>query len=213
MNSPLAALLSGHQRFQKKFFVENNTLFKSLVALGQQPKVMVIACSDSRVDPATLFDAQPGDLFVVRNVANLVPPCETGDAYHGTSAALEFGVCFLNVEHIVVLGHSQCGGIKALAQEAGHHDTTSTGFIAKWMEIARMNDSQGINPPKQSLTELAFKAVDRSLANLMTFCWIRERVVQQKLSVHGWYFDLDSGNVLMRNNSNQWLPINHLTVE
>ena len=110
----LDELVAGFHRFQQRYFQSERKLYEKLMLQGQAPKVMVVACCDSRVDPAIVTDCDPGDLFVVRNVANLVPPCEEGGGYHGTSAALEFAVRCLRVEHVIVMGHTRCGGIRAL---------------------------------------------------------------------------------------------------
>ena len=125
--------ITGFKQFQRSYFGENQELFDKLKQ-SQQPRAMIVSCCDSRVDPAILTSSEPGDLFVVRNVANLIPPCEDDVGHHGISAALEFGVCSLGVEHIIVLGHSQCGGIRALMEDS--YGAEEGGFIAKWMNIA-----------------------------------------------------------------------------
>lgn len=112
MPKEIDRLVRGYQAFRSHYFNRDNPIFEKLVYHGQHPKALMIACSDSRVDPAIIMNAQPGDLFIIRNVANLVPPYEDDDTYHGTSAALEFGVCILNIRHIVIFGHTQCGGIR-----------------------------------------------------------------------------------------------------
>jgi len=132
MSSP-KQLIEGFSRFREMHFAKDDTLYRELVEQGQTPKTLVVGCCDARVDPAIILDCAPGDLFVIRNVANLVPPAEDQGHYHGTSAALEFGVCELNVEHIIVLGHAQCGGIHALMEGAMHKKDS---FIAEWMGIA-----------------------------------------------------------------------------
>ncbi len=116
MATGLADLVAGYHRFHDRYFVADHTLYEGLAQAGQSPLALVVGCCDSRVDPAILTDSRPGDLFVIRNVANLVPPCESGGLYHGTSAALEFGICDLGILELIVLGHAQCGGIRALAE-------------------------------------------------------------------------------------------------
>ncbi|MGB5063911.1 MAG: carbonic anhydrase, partial [Candidatus Competibacter sp.] len=133
--SDIHELLKGFQRFRVKSFEPNRELFNRLAMQGQTPGTLLIGCSDSRVDPAILTDSAPGDLFVVRNVASLVPPYETTGRYHGTSAALEFAVCNLHVHNIIVLGHSHCGGISALLDGYGENDE-GEGYIAPWVRIA-----------------------------------------------------------------------------
>ncbi|OFZ65978.1 MAG: carbonic anhydrase, partial [Betaproteobacteria bacterium RBG_16_56_24] len=156
------------------------------------------ACCDSRVDPALVLDCAPGDLFVIRNVANLVPPAENQGHYHGTSAALEFGVRNLGVPHIIVLGHAQCGGIHALLEGSVDKDEP---FIAEWMGIAdaaREHVEQTLAGASDKMRHRACEqqAILVSLNNLMTFSWIRERVEQGRLTLHGWYFDIEGGELL-----------------
>ena len=141
---------------------------------------------------------QPGDLFVIRNVANLVPPAENQGHYHGTSAALEFGVRNLAVQHIIVLGHAQCGGIHALLE--GSVDKQES-FIAGWMDIADAAREQVEREHANASSKVRHRACEQqailvSLENLMTFSWIRERVEQGKLALHGWYFDIEQGELL-----------------
>jgi carbonic anhydrase len=186
--------ITGFERFHKNYFSNDRKLFERL-SLGQKPGAMVIACSDSRVDPAILMDCEPGDLFVVRNVANLVPPYETGGGLHGVSAALEFGVCVLGVQHLIVLGHSQCGGIRALMQ--GIPDGGGE-FIVDWVNIAsRARDRVLADTRAASLQEQTCACEEASilvsLENLLTFPWISQRVRQGDLTLHGWYFDIDTG--------------------
>lgn len=190
--------ISGFRTFKEHYFGAESSHFEPLKH-GQNPKTMIISCSDSRVDPAILTNCAPGDLFTVRNVANLVPPCEEDGGRHGVSAALEFAVCHLGVEHIVVLGHSQCGGIKALM--AGTCGCKGGGFISNWMSIAEAARQRVLTdlPDKDaSLQQRAAEqaAVLLSLENLMSFPFIAERVSGGSLSLHGWYFDLAEGTLL-----------------
>lgn len=195
-------LIEGFGRFKSHYFEKEPGLFQQLINQGQSPKVMVVACCDARVDPAIITDCSPGDLFVVRNVANLVPPCEVGDGYHGTSAALEFAVRTLHVEHIVVLGHSQCGGIQALVDNAGGGPVGE--FISPWMAIAK-NACQHVlatapdAPRIEKIRACEQAAIQGSLRNLRTFPWIHEAVAQQRLALHGWYFDIVQGQLLTYN--------------
>lgn len=197
-------LITGFARFRSKYFDDQPALFEKLSRQGQAPHIMVIACCDARVDPAIITDSDPGDLFVVRNVANLVPPCETGGGYHGTSAALEFAVCGLKVSHIVVLGHSHCGGVHTLLQGA---NTQQGDFIGPWMALAE-GACQRVNASQAHASEMARQraceqAVVRvSLKNLQTFPWIRERVERGDLRLHGWYFDIDGGDLLCYDEKN-----------
>ena len=193
-------LVEGFKRFRQSHFVEDHALFDRLNQQGQAPKTMIVGCCDSRVDPAIITDSDPGDLFIIRNVANLVPPHETAGSFHGTSAALEFGVRNIGVENIVVLGHAQCGGIRALMDDAprtGEGD----GFISGWMRVASharnrvLSRMQGA--PREELARACeLEAILVSLDNLLTFPWILERVAQRKLTLHGWYFDMRNGELL-----------------
>lgn len=200
MYQEIIKLIDGNKQFRKKFFNANNTIFDELVQYGQKPKVMIIACSDSRVDPAMILNCQPGELFVIRNVANLIPPCENNnDTYHGTSAALEFGTCFLEVKHIIVFGHTQCGGIRALLESSNNVlDKKSHGFIAKWMGLAapayeKVKSEYPQVSLEDKITLCEQHALINSLNNLHTFPWIEERVKNNKLLLHAWYFELATG--------------------
>ncbi len=194
-------LIDGNKKFRTKYFGENRALFDELVLQGQRPKIMIIACSDSRVDPAMVFNCQPGQLFVVRNIANLIPPCENNDTYHGTSAALEFGITFLEVDHVIMFGHTQCGGIRALVEsDQAVVDKNNHGFIAKWMEIARPAYDKVIATHSDAsvqdkATVCMQYALINSLNNLKSFPWIKDRVQSGKLSLHAWYFDLSIGGI------------------
>ncbi len=193
-------LVSGFRRFQKHYFSEDRALYERLTHQGQSPKVMIMACCDSRVDPAIITDSNPGDLFVVRNVANIVPPCELGGGYHGTSAALEFAVSALRVSQIIVMGHARCGGIRALLEDSQEH-VVSTGFIAPWMSIVAeaRSEVQALFPGAASESrERACEqaAIRISLRNLTGFPFVREAVDAGLLTLHGWYFDLERGELL-----------------
>jgi carbonic anhydrase len=197
MSSP-DQLIAGFRRFREQTFAEDDTRFQDLVQFGQTPSTLVVGCCDSRVDPALILDCAPGDLFVIRNVANLVPPAENQGHYHGTSAALEFGVRNLAVQHIIVLGHAQCGGIHALLEGGVSSDDS---FISEWMTIADAARRKIEQELAGAGSEERHRACEKqailvSLANLMTFSWIRERVEQGSLALHGWYFDIERVELL-----------------
>lgn len=205
-------LIEGFRNFHDTYFQENRDLFWSLARGGQKPKALLIGCSDSRVDPGLLFGTQPGEMFVIRNVANLVPPFETVGTYHGTSAAIEFAVRKLQVEHVVVLGHSGCGGVRALMED---DPADGTDFVRPWMGIARaardrcmalkLSAGESFDSARQ-ICEMETVAI--SLANLMTFPWIRERVEQKKLTLHGWWFDMENGGLWgLNSESNTFQPL------
>lgn len=198
MTEYLEKLIKGYQRFRERYFDGDDGLYRDLAHQGQQPNAMVIACADSRVDPAILLQCQPGDLFVARNVANLVPPCEEDHGYHGTSAALEFAVCNLRVKHIILLGHSQCGGIQALLDQS---DSIRQGFIGHWMEMAasardKVLKEQNTLSKEALMNCCAQQSLLHSLENLLTFPWIAEKVKQNRLMLHAWFFDIETGNLL-----------------
>jgi carbonic anhydrase len=193
----LRHLISGYQKFRDEYFTATNSAFQDLVYHGQQPKIMVIACSDSRVDPAIILNCRPGDLFVVRNVANLIPPYEEDSStHHGTSAALEFAVCVLEVKHIIVFGHTQCGGIKSMFD----HTTDQKSFITKWMDLARpayheVCDKYDYLGEAEQVNVCGKYSLINSLQNLLTFSWVEEKVKAGKMFIHGWYFDLETGTI------------------
>ena len=204
-------LIAGHQRFKEGYYQQNKEKLLKLAERGQSPKIALISCSDSRVDPTTILDCQPGDLFVIRNVANLVPPCERDDHLHGTSAALEYAVNVLQVESIIVLGHSQCGGIKALMDTPV--SATQTTFISKWMrqlEPVRnkiLKDHQHIGKAEYNACEE--QGIAHSLNNLMSFSCVQERVKNGTLKLHGWHYDLNSAALFAkRDDSDEFYKIN-----
>lgn len=193
-------LTQGYRAFKGGRFASERARYQELAGLGQSPSIMVVGCVDSRVSPEAIFDAAPGEILVARNVANLVPRCEAaGETQHGTSAALEFAVSALRVRHIVVLGHAFCGGIKAFAGEGA--PLSSSDFIGRWMsQIAPAADA--INAPKDDweayLRQLEFASVELSLKNLMTFPFVSAAVEKGDLELHGAYFGVASGRLLIR---------------
>jgi carbonic anhydrase len=192
-----ARLIRGFRTFQKDYFNPEGSRFEALT-FGQSPKIMVIGCSDSRVDPAILMNCSPGDIFTVRNVANLVPPYERQEGQHGVSAALEFAVCNLGVEIVIVLGHSHCGGIHALMD--GSCGIDGGGFISRWMSIAEPVRRRVVAAMPDDDRETQQRAVEQaaitlSLDNLRTFPFIEKRLSEGTLSLHGWYFDLTIGEL------------------
>ena len=183
-------LLSGYHQFYRHNFVHNPHLSQR-VSQDQTPKTLIIACSDSRVSPLSITNSNFGETFVIRNVANLVPPYQPNpDSLHGVSAALEFGVCHLHVENIIVMGHSNCGGIHAACEGVAAPDGQDFSFISPWVEIAK----NASNEPTK--TECEQQAIKISLHNLMSFPWIAERVEKGELELHGWYFRIEDGKLL-----------------
>ncbi len=194
-------LIDGYKAFLDERFPREQARFEQLAAEGQKPRIMVIGCCDSRVSPEVIFDAAPGELFVMRNVGNLVPPYSPDEGLHGVSAALEFAVQALKVEHIVVVGHARCGGIRAFADD-GAEPLSPGDFIGKWVSLlsgaaARAGGrGQGEALPVY-VERLALASVEQSLVNLRAFPCVRTLEERGKLGLHGAYFDIATG-VLMR---------------
>lgn len=197
----LDTLVAGFRRFQENFFSGETELFEELKQ-GQSPKTLVIGCSDSRVDPSILTDCDLGDLFVIRNVANLVPPYQPDSNYHGVSAAVEYAVCSLEVEHIIIMGHSQCGGINSLMEGTGCcGGESSNEFIDKWVGLAAPAKETVLKELSNKPKELQIRACEQaaillSLENLLTFPQILKRVKEGSLALHGWYIDIQTGELL-----------------
>lgn len=192
------SLTEGYARFRTNRLAAERTRFESLAEAGQRPSVMVVGCCDSRAAPSTIFDAGPGEIFVVRNVANLVPPYAPDGDYHGTSAALEFAVMVLRVGHIVVLGHGRCGGISAaLAEDA---PPLSPGdFIGRWMSLVQPA-LETLDPALSGAArQLALEQANirTALANLRTFPYIAELETRGKLILHGAHFDIANGDLMV----------------
>jgi carbonic anhydrase len=198
-----ASLETGYRAFLNGRFSAEQTRFRELAEGGQNPKVMLIGCCDSRVSPEVIFDARPGEIFVVRNVANLVPPYAPNDDYHGTSAALEFGVMGLRVEHIVVMGHAQCGGVKAYVENEldPYARPLSPGdFIGKWIRlIAPAFEAAGGAPAAEMdgfMEKLNLASIKQSLANLRSFPCVHTLEQRGLLRLHGAYFGVMDGRLL-----------------
>lgn len=191
-----SALLDGYRRFRRDDWSRQRGRWAELTE-GQSPKVMVIACSDSRVDPTQIFDASPGEMFVVRNIANLVPPFELDGGRHGVSAALEFAVTQLEVEEIVVMGHGACGGVKAaLSRRFEGAPPGAGGFMAHWIDLlddARDRVIAEFGHGPEAIRALEMETVRVSIANLRTFPCIPEREAAGTLTIRGAYFAIADG--------------------
>jgi len=191
------ALLNGFRKFRERYYEKSPDLFRDLLSRGQNPRFAVVACSDSRVDPAIVLQTEPGDIFAVRNVAALVPPYEEDGRYHGTSAALEFAVRALRVEHIIVIGHAHCGGVEAMLrkQEGGKAGGTFiaawTGLLVEAREHALAADPKLKGEALQAASER--QAVRLSLENLTTFPFVQDAVKGGGLTLHGWYLNIFDG--------------------
>lgn len=188
MQKHLKKILTGYDAFRKKYALGDQSIMRHLSENGQKPKIMVVACCDSRVDPALILQCDPGDLFVVRNVANIVPPYEKDEMHHGTSAALEFAVTFLNVKHLILLGHSQCGGIQALIDR---DVLAQNDFVTNWVSVIKTENCKPNN-----VDEYAMQALHNSYENCLTFPWIKEKVDKDEMRIHLWFFDIKTGQIV-----------------
>jgi carbonic anhydrase len=192
-----AHLLDGYRTFMAERYTREKDRYRALAQGGQNPRVMIIACCDSRAAPETVFNAGPGELFVLRNVANLVPPFEPGGGQHGTSAAVEFAVNVVNVEHIVVMGHGRCGGIRAALGDGA--PLAPGDFIGKWMSLLRpVTDEVAkytILTEQERHTALERLSIRNSIRNLRTFPYVQTLEAEGRLEVHGAWFDIHSGEL------------------
>ncbi|KAI8909782.1 carbonic anhydrase [Gorgonomyces haynaldii] len=195
----LDKFLAGYKRFRTNYFADKNPLYHTLRD-KQTPSTIIIGCCDSRVDPAIITDCEPGDLFIVRNVANLVAPFHPDGRPQGVSTALEYAVTVLNVENIIVLGHSSCGGIRALMEGV----PPKSQFLGPWMAIAQTAKERterhfGHRPFDEQCRACEYASILNSLENLISYPWIKERLMDGTLTITGWYFDFQSGHLLRYN--------------
>jgi carbonic anhydrase len=194
--SDVRDFICGFKSFQEEYFRGGRKLFDSLQT-GQNPKALVVACCDSRTDPFPLMRCDPGDIFVVRNIANIAPPYQPDESYHGVSAAVEYAVTALEVPDIIILGHSSCGGIHSLIEGK---DSDTSQFVGKWISILKPARERALSefgpddPRVYPACEMA--GILTSMENLLTFPFVAERVKQGKLRIHGWYFDMKAGALL-----------------
>ena len=216
----LEPFLKAMQNFKTRFYKDQPEMMKDLIHYGQNPKALMIACCDSRVDPALLVDAAPGDLFVVRNVANLVPPYHVDSVPDGIGTAIEYAIRDLQVGHVIVMGHAHCGGIKALLNMASG-EKLERDFIGNWISIAKQACLQhAATSPEDTAGKLSLEhlkdypylveraAVHGSLDNLMTYPWIKAAVEESRLELHGWWFDLESGDLWVIDQPNgNFMPV------
>jgi carbonic anhydrase len=192
------ALIRGYKSFRAGDYAEQKVLYERLGKYGQHPKVMLIACADSRVDPTDIFDAYPGEMFVVRNVANVVPPVDPTGGYHGTSASIEYAVKALKVESIVVMGHESCGGIQGCL--AGMGKDKNAGYVGKWLSL--LNDvrdkvlARDISEDELQF-EMELENVRQSIKNLMTFDFVKEAIENDELKLQGAYFSIIRARLLL----------------
>jgi carbonic anhydrase len=198
-------LIDGYRRFRAQQWPERRAMFERLAHVGQSPRAMVVACSDSRVDPTMIFNVEPGELFILRNVANLVPPYQPDLAFHATSAALEFAVRVLEVTDLIVMGHAMCGGIGVLLRGA---PSGAGDFLMPWMRIAEPAKRRVLaRASADPQAECEQESVKLSLENLLTFPWIAERVAQGQLTLTGSIFDIRSGVLALLNSEGRFAPV------
>ena len=192
-------LLEGYKAFATQRLPTEQTRYRELSVKGQAPEVMVIGCCDSRVSPEVIFDVGPGELFVVRNIANLVPVYQPDGNAHGVSAALEYAVTVLKVKHIVILGHAQCGGIRAFVDKI--EPLTPGDFIGRWMQMfikpGEVVEQREHETMAQFVERIEKAAVFRSLENLMTFPFVRKAVESGQMQTHGAYFGVAEGSLFV----------------
>lgn len=185
-------LIEGYRAYRRKRWPELRALHKDLAERGQSPRVVVIACSDSRVDPATIFNAAPGELFVIRNVANLAPPCEEGAGLHGVSAAIEFGVTQLKVETILVLGHAQCGGVVAALSDRPRDPDS---FLDRWVGLLDQAKGRIDQHASDAHSALEYESIRVTLENLATFPFVRQAVAERGLKLIGARYGVADGGL------------------
>ncbi|MHB1546311.1 MAG: carbonic anhydrase [bacterium] len=198
-------LKKGFQEFKDCYYggdSKKSAEYAKLITEGQQPKTLMIACSDSRVSPEITFNAKPGDIFMVRNIANLVPPYDNDGHKHGTSAAIEFAVNYLGVKNIIVKGHSNCGGISALMKDENTGD-----FISPWVSVSRRAKEEVLKNPEYLTEEDRRTACEKvsiivSLENLLTFPFVKKKYAGGEIKILGWYFDMKKGSLLEYNDRN-----------
>ena len=188
-------LRHGYVAFRDGRLTTDRERYSRLAEKGQRPEIMIVACCDSRAAPETIFDAAPGEMFVHRNVANLIPPYEADGHHHGSSAAIEFGVTRLKVQHLVVMGHGRCGGINAFLSDGALDDTD---FIGPWISLLRPAADLIADDPAEGAARqraLEFASIRQSIANLRTFPWIRTAEAEGRISLHGAWFDISTGEL------------------
>lgn len=203
-----ARLIKGYQEFRAGDYIDQKALYEKLGTHGQSPKVMLIGCADSRADPSDIFNAYPGQMFVARNVANVVPPADPTAGYHGTSAAIQYAVEVIGVEMLVVMGHESCGGIQGCI--AGLGDKKDAGYIGSWVSLMQdvKKNVLAQNVPNEELQfEMELENVRQSLRNLMTFDFVREAVESGQLKLQGAYFSIIKARLLMSDDAGDFTEV------
>ena len=198
-------LIEGYREFRAGDFKDQKALYEKLGTHGQNPKVMLIACSDSRADPSDIFNAYPGEMFVLRNVANIVPPADATESFEGVAAAIEYAVTVLKIEALVVMGHESCGGIAGCLAGMGHDP--DAGYVGKWVSI--INDVRDRIlarklPEDQVSFEMELEGIRQSMTNLMTFPFVQEAVESGHLKLQGAYFSIIQAKLMMANDAGEF---------
>lgn len=191
-------LIEGNEKFKKEYFPYFEKELKKSVTIGQRPEIMFISCSDSRVTPDLILNTQPGDMFILRNVGNFVPPYKLDEDFHGSAAAIEFAVSVLNVKHIIVCGHSHCGACKSLYQDIS--DSPETVHIKTWLKLGAKAKERTLKNKKFTNESEMYRSTERNsirhqLDNLLTYPEVAKRYKEKSLKIHGWYYDIESGNI------------------
>lgn len=198
-------LVDGYQAFRRGDYKSQKNLYETLGKEGQAPKIMLIACADSRVDPTDIFNAYPGEMFVTRNVANIVPPLDETEGYHGTSAAIEYAVKALKVEMIVILGHESCGGVQGCIDGAG--EAPHADYVGKWVSLINgvRDDILSRGYPKDEIAfHMELEVVRESIRNLMTFDFVKDAVEAGTLKLQGAYFSIIKARLMMLNDDDEF---------
>jgi len=198
-------LIEGYREFRAGDFKDQKALYEKLGTHGQNPKVMLIACSDSRADPSDIFNAYPGEMFVLRNVANIVPPSNTTDNFEGVAAAIEYAVTVLKIEALVIMGHESCGGIQGCLDGMGHDP--DAGYVGKWVSIINNVRDRVLArnlPDDQISFEMELEGIRQSMTNLMTFLFVREAVESGRLKLQGAYFSIIQAKLMMSDDAGKF---------
>jgi len=190
--SSLTKIKQGYKKFRETY--DSFETLKNLISADQKPHSVIVSCCDSRVDPSIIFQSNPGEFFTVRNIASLIPPYEKDDKHHGVSAALEFAVNFLKVKNIIILGHTNCGGIQAMM----NHNLEDNDFITHWLAVLNKNEFNGL-----SLCDCVKLSLRKSFENALTFPWIKEKYEANTLNIFTWYFDLQTGTINTYNDATE----------
>jgi len=192
-------LIKGNQKFREASFPKFEGNLKELVKHGQKPDILFVGCSDSRVTPDLMLDTEPGDMFILRNVGNFVPPYAISDDYHGSSAAIEYAVSVLNVKHIIICGHSHCGACKSLYTDIG--DSPDLIHVKKWLELGKRAKEYTLlaiqdKEDKENLYRTTERiSIVHQLENLLTFPDIERKIKAGELQIHGWYYKIENGTI------------------